>query len=435
MTARERGGAALSGGAEFGLLGRKLGHSWSRQIHERLGSAPYDLVELEPDEVAPLVRDGAWRGLNVTIPYKRDAAMLADVRSAAVERLGAANTLVRADDGSVVAENTDVLGFTWMLARFCRERLGGSPRELIEGREAVVLGTGGAAQAVAYALEEHAGARVSLISRTGDDTYATLAQRHAGAVLLVNATPVGMYPACPATPVDEECLVSLRALLGVLDIVYNPRRTGLVLLAERLGIPAESGLAMLVAQALYASELFQGRELDDALVPKIEAAITAQTQSVALIGMPGAGKTSCGRRLARLLGRPFVDIDEAVRTETGRSAAEIIERDGEDSFRRVETEVTGRYAARSGLVIACGGGVVTREENRDLLRQNATIVFLDRPTSELSSEGRPVSQRRGIEELARERLPLYRAWADVTVECTGSAAGDAEKIAGLLGAL
>lgn len=412
--------------APFGLVGRTLGHSWSRQIHERLGSAPYALHELEPDEVAPFVRDGAWRGLNVTIPYKRRAAELADERSPRVERLGAANTLVRREDGSILAENTDVLGFFWMLARFCRRELGSSVSEALGSRKALVLGSGGASQAVRLALEEYAGMDVVTVSRSGKETYEGLARRHADAALVVNTTPVGMFPNCPASPLDEETLSALTGLVAVLDVVYNPRRTGLLLAAERLGLPAESGLAMLVAQALYASELFQGRDLDDSLVAEVEGQIRAQTENVVLIGMPGAGKSSCGRALARLLGRPFVDVDEAIALECGRSAAQIIREDGEEAFRAVETEVTGRYAARSGLVLACGGGVVTREENRDLIRQNARVVFLDRPIAELSDDGRPMSQTKGVERLAAERMDAYRSWADVTLPCTGSPAGDAE---------
>lgn len=412
--------------APFGLVGRTLGHSWSRQIHERLGSAPYALHELEPDEVAPFVRDGAWRGLNVTIPYKRRAAELADERSPRVERLGAANTLVRREDGSILAENTDVLGFFWMLARFCRRELGSSVSEALGSRKALVLGSGGASQAVRLALEEYAGMDVVTVSRSGKETYEGLARRHDDAALVVNTTPVGMFPNCPASPLDEETLSALTGLVAVLDVVYNPRRTGLLLAAERLGLPAESGLAMLVAQALYASELFQGRDLDDSLVAEVEGQIRAQTENVVLIGMPGAGKSSCGRALARLLGRPFVDVDEAIALECGRSAAQIIREDGEEAFRAVETEVTGRYAARSGLVLACGGGVVTREENRDLIRQNARVVFLDRPIAELSDDGRPMSQTKGVERLAAERMDAYRSWADVTLPCTGSPAGDAE---------
>ena len=412
--------------APFGLVGRTLGHSWSRQIHERLGSAPYALHELEPDEVAPFVRGGAWRGLNVTIPYKRRAAELADERSPRVERLGAANTLVRREDGSILAENTDVLGFFWMLARFCRRELGSSVNEALGSRKALVLGSGGASQAVRLALEEYAGMDVVTVSRSGTETYEGLARRHADAALVVNTTPVGMFPNCPASPLDEETLSALTGLVAVLDVVYNPRRTGLLLSAERLGLPAESGLAMLVAQALYASELFQGRDLDDSLVAEVEGQIRAQTENVVLIGMPGAGKSSCGRALARLLGRPFVDVDEAIALECGRTAAQIIREDGEEAFRAVETEVTGRYAARSGLVLACGGGVVTRAENRDLIRQNARVVFLDRPIAELSDDGRPMSQAKGVERLAAERMDAYRSWADVTLPCTGSPAGDAE---------
>lgn len=419
--------------APFGLLGRKLSHSWSPQIHEMLGSAPYELHELEPEEFEGFVREGSWRGLNVTIPYKREAAAVADVRSAAVAALGAANTLVRDDEGRIVAENTDVLGFGWMLARFCRRELGRSPREALEGRKALVLGSGGASQAVRYALAEYAGADVRVISRSGDDTYDTLLERHSDAALVVNATPVGMYPACPASPLPEGTLAAMPGLLGVLDVVYNPVRTGLCLAAERLGVPFESGLAMLVAQALYASELFQGHELDDAIVPRVERALLAQTENVVLIGMPGVGKTSCGKRLARLLGRPFVDVDDAIAAETGRTPAEIIRSDGEPAFRAVETEVTGRCAARSGLVIACGGGVVTRPENYALLHQNGRIVLLVRPLEELSSEGRPMSQDLGVARLAERRMPLYHAWADAVLRCTGSPSSDAEVARELLG--
>ena len=421
------------GGAAFGLIGRRLGHSWSPLIHESLGSAPYALLELEPEEVEPFLRGGAWRGLNVTIPYKLDAARLADVRSDAVSALGAANTLVRRGDGTIFAENTDVLGFAWLLTRFCRERLGGSPRELLEGREALVLGSGGAARAVSYALETYAGASAVMVSRSGPEGYEDLERRHRDAALVVNATPVGMYPACPATPLEQGVLAALPGLLGVLDIVYNPRRTGLVLAAERLGLPAESGLAMLVAQALHASELFQGRDLDDALIGGIERDLLARTDNVVLIGMPGAGKTSCGRELARLLHRPFVDLDDAIALESGREPSRIITEEGEEAFRRLETEAARRYGGRSGLVVACGGGIVTRAENYDLLHQNGTVVLIDRPLDQLSSDGRPLSQAQGIERLAAQRRPLYESWADVTVRCTGSASGDAAAVRDLLG--
>lgn len=420
--------------APFGLVGHPLGHSWSPQIHAQLGSVPYELHDLAEDEARAFIAEGTWRGLNVTIPYKRLAAELADELSLRVERLGVANTLVRRPDGAIFAENTDVLGFSWMLERFCRTRLGTSARKLLEGRTVLVLGSGGAAQAVRAALEdEQVGAHVVTISRSGDETYATLAERHADAALVVNTTPVGMYPACPASPITDETLAALPHLLGVLDVVYNPLRTGICLAAERLGVPSESGLAMLVAQALRSSELFQGQALDEGLIDSILAELRRQSENIVLIGMPGAGKSSCGRHLASRLGREFVDIDDAIVATSGRSPEEIIREDGEAAFRSVETSVTGEHAARSGLVIACGGGVVTQPGNYPLLHQNSTIVLLDRPLEQLSVEGRPVSQEKGVERLYAERMERYRAWADLVVACTGSAEGDAELIAARLG--
>ncbi len=416
----------------FGLLGRKLGHSWSRPIHEQLGSAPYRHIELEPDQVAPFIEAGGWQGLNVTIPYKIEAARLADERSPRVEALGAANTLVRRADGRVFAENTDVLGFSWMLGRFCEREIGSDTAKSLGGKKALVLGSGGASQAIQASLAE-TGAEVVVVSRSGADNYGNLIERHADAALIVNTTPVGMYPDCPATPIAEEDLARMPGLLAVLDVVYNPRRTGICLAAEHIGIPSESGLAMLVAQAFFASELFQAKKLDERLIEGIEATIYRQTQNIVLIGMPGAGKTTTGRRLAHRLGRPFVDVDEAVAQKCGRSAASIIETDGEDAFRRIETEVTGECCACSGLVVACGGGVVTRPENLDLLRQNGTVVMIDRPLSELSSSGRPMSRAKGIKRLADERMDAYRSWSDVRIACSGSAEGDAAQILETLG--
>ena len=416
----------------FGLIGRKLGHSWSRQIHEELGSAPYSHLELEPEDVAGFIREGAWRGINVTIPYKADAAQAADERSPRVERLGVANTLVRRPDETIYAENTDVLGFAWMLDRFCRRDLGGSANEVLLGKKCLVLGSGGASQAVRAALED-AGAGVVVVSRAGEDNYENLLERHTDASLIVNTTPVGMFPSCPATPVPTEDLARMRGLLGVLDVVYNPNRTGICLAAESLGLPSESGLAMLVAQAFFASELFQGKRLDEASIEPIERDIERQTRNIVLIGMPGAGKTTTGKRLARLLGRPFVDIDDEIALRCGKTAAQIIEQQGEDAFRQIESEVTGDICSRNGLVVACGGGVVTRPENRDLLRQNGIVVMVNRPLAELSSKGRPMSMAKGVEQLAAERMDAYRSWSDVRIECTGTAEGDAELILSKVG--
>ena len=409
----------------FGLLGRRLGHSWSPKIHSLLGSTSYVLIEREPEEVAPFIREGVWQGLNVTIPYKRQAAELADVRSERVERLGVANTLVRRSDQSIFAENTDVLGFAWMLRHFFADQVHLDAQEALDGHEVLVLGSGGACQAVKAALEDTANCTISVISRTGDDTYQTILQRHADAHLIVNTTPVGTYPDCPQSVLDAETLASFPQLLGVLDVVYNPERTGICLAAEECGLPWASGLAMLVSQAFYSSQLFQGKELDPTLVTSIEESLRSSQRNIILIGMPGAGKTSTGRSLARLLGRPFIDLDDAFSVETGIGAGQYIEQNGEEAFRLIETKVAAQYGARSGLVIACGGGIVTQERNYAILHQNGTIAFIDRPLDQLSTNGRPVSQIKGVLRLAKERMGLYRSWADVQISCTGSAAGDA----------
>lgn len=418
--------------APFGLIGHPLGHSWSPQIHDRLGSIPYRLHDLAPDQVADFVRGGGWRGLNVTIPYKAQAAHLADECSERVRRLGVANTLVRRDDGTIYAENTDVLGFGWMLDDFCRQSLGAQAGQLLHDAPVLVLGSGGASHAVQAALAER-GARTSVISRKGDDTYETLTQRHADAVLVVNTTPVGMYPKCPASPLSLNQMRQLPKLAGVLDVVYNPTRTGICLNAEKLGIPFRSGLPMLVAQALYSSELFQDQKLERDCIADVVRDILSQTTNVVLIGMPGSGKTSTGKRLAHTLGRPFIDLDEAFKVHHGMTAEKCIRQQGEKRFRELETEVVSMYGARSGLVISCGGGVVTQPRNYDLLHQNGLIVMLDRPIDQLPSDGRPISQDKGVERLARERMPLYRSWADYVQPCTGSPAGDARAIAQHLG--
>lgn len=417
----------------FGLLGRTLGYSWSKQIHLRLGSAPYELIEHEPDEAEAFLRTDGWIGLNVTIPYKQLAARVADQRSPRVERLGAANTLVRQPDGTIMAENTDVLGFAWMLERFARQRLGGSARETLGGREALVLGTGGAAQAVRAALEDVAGCDVALISRRSEDTYEGLTERHPHAALVVNTTPVGTYPDCPASPLSDDTLGRLPELRAVVDVVYNPERTGICLAAEHLDIPSESGLAMLVAQAYHSSQLFQGKQLDEGLISQIESQLRASQRNIVLIGMPGAGKTSTGRALARMLHRPFIDLDDAFAVDTGITAEQFIRQYGEAAFRERETAVAASYGRQSGLVIACGGGIVTQPRNYDLIHQNGTIAFIDRPLYQLTSDGRPVSQMKGIERLAQERMGLYRSWCDTQISCTGSATGDALLLRARLG--
>lgn len=417
----------------FGLLGQKLGHSWSPQIHARFGSTPYVLFEREPDQAEDFIRKGPWQGINVTIPYKRLAAQCAHTLSSRVERLGVANTLVRQKDGTIFAENTDVLGFAWLLERFCKRALAQDARDALNDAEVLILGSGGACQAVRAAIEDAADCHVHIVSRTGTTNYENLVERHPTARLIVNTTPVGMYPNCPQSPLPDETLASLHNLQGVIDVVYNPERTGLCIAAERLGIASESGLAMLVSQAFYASQLFQGKELDESLVDQVESDLRLSQRNIVLIGMPGAGKTTTGRALARMLGRPFIDLDDAFAMDNDMSCACFISTYGEDAFRERESKVAAHYGSRSGLVIACGGGIVTRAHNYNLLHQNGVIAFIDRPLHELSCNGRPLSQTKGVLKLAEERMDLYRSWADTAISCTGSAAGDALLLKARLG--
>ncbi len=423
---------AAGSAARFGLMGEHLCHSWSREIHKALGSWPYELIELDAAGAEELFTRGSWDGLNVTIPHKALAARVADEPSERVLRTGAANTLVRRSDGSIAAENTDVLGFASLLERFSRTHLADDAHGALGGKKALVLGSGGASSAVCAALED-AGVRPVVISRTGTETYEGLELRHADAALIVNTTPVGMYPACPATPLAGHDLARFQGLLGVIDVIYNPLRTKLLMDAEELGIPTANGLWMLVEQARHASQIFQETRIDEALSEAIEAELAAGMANIMLIGMPGTGKTTTGKRLARSLGRPFIDLDDAVTIEQGMSPAQMIEGQGVAAFRKVETEVLCRYGRESGLVIACGGGVVTMPENYQLAHQNSTIVLLRRDASTLSAAGRPISAQVGVEELARERGPLYERWADLSIDCTGTPDGDASLILQTLG--
>lgn len=428
MTSRDGGRAD----APFGLVGRHLGHSWSPAIHEQLGSAPFSLFEVKPEELAGFVREGPWRGLNVTLPYKRDVVPLADELTDRVRRLGAANTLVRRADGTILADNTDVMGFSWLLDDFLANTVGLDPDGALRGREALVLGTGGAASAVAMALEAH-GARVTFVSRRGPERYEGVGERHADAALVVNATPVGMWPDCPASPLPAEELARMGSLVGVLDVIYNPERTGLLMEAEGQGVPGRCGMGMLVAQAVRSSELFQGRALDEGAIALLRDALTRTMGNVALVGMPGVGKSSCAHELARMCGRELVDLDAEVEREVGTTCERAIAERGIEWFRDAEERACQRVGRRARLVIACGGGVVERPANRLALHQNSTVVWLRRPLELLARDGRPVLAEQGAEAIARRRYPLYEAWSDAVLDCTGSAAGDARAIRAMLG--
>ncbi len=388
-----------------GLLGEKLGHSFSPRIHQELGGYEYRLYEKSPQELDVFLKSGDFDGLNVTIPYKQTVIPYCAGLSPRAQAIGSVNTLVRRADGSLWGDNTDYDGFFAMLEQ---------ANISLDGKKALVLGSGGASKTVQAVLRDR-GASVVVISRSGPDSYDNL-DRHADARLVVNTTPVGMYPKNGAAALDIRRFPRCEA---VLDVVYNPARTRLMLDAEACGIPAFGGLLMLVEQARRAAEIFTGNQIDAAVTGRLTAKLARETQNIALIGMPGCGKTTVGRALADLLGRPFYDADEQIEARAGRKIPDIFAQDGEAAFRRLETEVLAELSRQSGAVIATGGGVVTREENRDLLRQNSTIVWLQRDLHSLPLAGRPVSQSRPLNELAAERMPLYRAWSAAAVEVCG----------------
>ena len=387
-----------------GLLGRKLGHSFSPRIHAHLGDYSYALFEREPEELEDFLRNSDWTGINVTIPYKKDVIPYLDELSPAASKLGAVNTIIRRD-GRLIGHNTDYFGFKEMVR---------SSGLNLTGKKALVLGTGGASKPVIAALED-LGANVISISRSGENNYSNL-HRHADAAVIVNATPVGMYPQTGMAPVE---ISQFPKLEGVLDIVYNPARTQLLLDAEKRGLITVNGLLMLVAQAKEASEWFQSKALDDSLISAIHTDLRRQTENIVLIGMPGCGKTTVGKTLANRLGKTFVDADEELEKMAGKSIPEIFAEDGEEVFRAWETKVLEELGKKSSLILSTGGGCVTRERNYPLIHQNGTIFWLKRDLDKLPTDGRPLSQTGRLAAMYEIRRPLYAAFADVAIDNDG----------------
>lgn len=406
-------------GRPYGVLGRTLGHSYTPVIYRALAGLDYVRFEREPDEVEAFIRGDEWEGVNVTIPYKRAVMPYLDELSPVAERLGNVNTITRTGDGRLRGDNTDYFGFKALV-----ESVGID----FSGSCALVFGGTGGAGSTALAVLEDMGIEAHAVGRDAAISYDDLGS-WSHAALVVNCTPVGMYPDCPDAVCSLDALTELRA---VIDIVYNPARTGLMLEAEARGIAVAGGLLMLVAQAAQAVARYTGTMPSDARIFEVCERLSASEQNVTLIGMPGCGKTRVGENLARLLGREHVDIDRALEAELGCTCAEFITENGEGAFREHESAVLAQVARRSHLVVSCGGGVVTREENYPLLHQNSHIVMLNRPLEELSRKNRPITARDGVEALAERRMPLYRAWADTVVDSRAAAALTAEAVAAVL---
>lgn len=387
-----------------GLLGRKLGHSYSPQIHGYLGDYCYELFEKEPEDVGAFLKNGDFTGINVTIPYKKDVIPYLDALSPVAGQMGAVNTIVRRE-GKLIGHNTDYFGFQSMVMR---------SGLTVDGKKVLVLGSGGASNTAVAVLKE-LGADVVTISRSGKNNYGNL-HLHKDASVIVNCTPVGMYPNTGTSPIDLDLFPALE---GVLDVVYNPARTQLLLDAEKRDLVTMNGLWMLVAQAKESAEWFAGHPISDDKIGEIHAALRMQMENIILIGMPGCGKSTVGKALAEKLGKKFVDADDAIIERAGKPIPEIFAQDGEAGFRAVETAVLAELGKQSGLVIATGGGCVTQERNYPPLHQNGTIFWLCRDIDKLPTDGRPLSQAGRLAEMYAVRKPMYERFADHSVDNNG----------------
>ena len=389
----------------YGLLGETLSHSYSPQIHAALGDYEYRLYPTPRDDVPAFIKDNGLDGFNVTIPYKETVIPYLDSISDEARRIGSVNTVLRAPDGSLHGHNTDYFGFMYMLGDISKLR----------GKKALVLGSGGASKTVRTVLADAGCDPVIIISRSGEDNYTNLA-RHADAFVIVNTTPVGMYPNTEASPVD---LTLFPNCALALDLIYNPAMTQFLMQAESLGIEYRGGLSMLTAQAVRAAEIWGLIPENSADIDCITRSIERGMRSIALIGMPGCGKTSIGKILAEITGRNFVDLDECISQAAEMPIPEYFAAHGEAAFRALETSVLARYAKESALVIATGGGIVTVPENRQLLRQNCSVVLITRPLDELPAYGRPVTAAKGVERIYAERREAYESWSENAYANTG----------------
>ena len=396
---------------EYGLIGGKLGHSYSKLIHEMLCGYRYDLCPLPTEaEARAFLKKRLFKAINVTIPYKKLVMEYCTYIDPRAKAIGAVNTVVN-KNGLLYGYNTDYSGF----AHLC-EAHGVD----FTGRTVLILGTGGTHNTTSAVAQDKGAARILTVSRKPDPEKGELSYTQAltsGAQIIINTTPAGMYPHVGVCNLDVAAMPGLEA---VLDVVYNPDKTELILRAEEAGVPvAVGGLEMLVAQAVYAAEYFLGRTFDDAAggIDRITAALRRDTRNVALIGMPSSGKTTVGRALAEALGKRFVDLDEEIVKADGRSIPDIFAAEGEEGFRQKETAVIAQFAKEGRQLLSCGGGAVKKPENVRLLRQNGVVLFLDRPLDALTvGGGRPLSSSAdALRTMYAERRPLYLAAADAVV--------------------
>jgi shikimate dehydrogenase len=403
-----------------GLIGEKLGHSFSKEIHQKIGGYEYELIELAPDELEGFILSREFDGLNVTIPYKQTVMDYLDEISDLAREAGAVNTVVN-KGGKLYGYNTDCGGMKMLIERMGIE---------LSGKKAFIAGSGGTsrtAAAVCRSLGASEIVRASRSGRNGAKTYEEAYSLCSDAALLINTTPAGMYPDTDGMPFD---ISRFDHPEGLLDVIYNPLNTRLIQDARSKGIRAENGLYMLVGQAVLSSELFTGKKACEDVIEQIYQELLSEKRNIVLIGMPGCGKSTLGKMLAERLGKQMVETDEIISQEAGMSIKDIFAEHGEQHFRDLESEVIKRYSVKGGAVISTGGGAILRKENVEALRLNGVVVFIDRPLDQLkATDSRPLSNDRSkLEKLYEERYEIYKDTADMIVKTGGTKTDSAEKI-------
>lgn len=393
-------------GPAYGVLGRKLPHTFSPQLHAEFGDYEYGVIEKEPEELEAYMTGGSFRGINVTIPYKKDVIPYCHELSDIARATGSVNTIYIGDKGKLIGDNTDYYGFCYMIKRAGIK---------VVGKKALILGSGGVSGTVHKALKDLGAREIVIISRTGENNYENI-DRHSDAEIIVNTTPVGMFPDAGRSVIKVKDFPKLE---GLADLIYNPIRTKLVRDAEKAGIKAIGGLSMLAAQGAKASSHFGGRQISEAEIEAVTRKLESDNGNIVIIGMPGAGKTSVGRKLAELLDKEFIDADEYLQLQEGRTTVDIINTDGMESFRQLEIGYAGELMKNKGYVIAMGGGVVERVKNYDTIRENGYVIHLKRALEDLPTDGRPVSQKDGVQSIYNRRFKLYEKWSDVSINNTG----------------
>ena len=389
---------------KFGLLGRTLGHSFSPRIHSALGNTNYELFEREPSQLQEFFADPELQGINITIPYKVNALEACDVVDPRAERIGCVNTMVR-KDGKWHGYNTDYDGFVFTLQHAGID---------VAGKECIILGDGASSATVHVALEDLGAKNIVHLSRKTAPFYGDTPNYYETAQIIINCTPIGMYPHNPANLID---ITQFSKLEGVVDLIYNPRRTILLLQAEMMEIPHCDGLPFLVAQGVEAANHFHGESFGTKEIEQILRDMRREKENIILIGMPGVGKTTVGKALGEEMGRTCIDVDHELEKEIGNISTYITEQ-GEPAFREKEAEIIAKFGTQTGLIISTGGGCVTVPKNFAHLRQNGRIYQLTQPVENLSTSGRVLSSG-GIErlrELEATRTPMYESFAQCIVK-------------------